>query len=72
MNAVANLPWRLTFSYGRALQDPAMRAWAGQSARVEVGQRALLQRARLNSAAALGTYDESMETSTVEPVLTVH
>jgi len=72
MNVVANLPWRLTFSYGRALQDPAMSAWAGQSARIEVGQRALLQRARCNSAASLGTYDEAMETTTAEPTMTVH
>jgi fructose-bisphosphate aldolase, class I len=50
------LPWVLTFSYGRALQRSALQAWLGQAANVEVAQQALLQRAQWNSAAALGQY----------------
>jgi fructose-bisphosphate aldolase class I len=59
-------PWRATFSYGRALQDPALEAWAGRASGVQAGQRALYHRARCNSAASLGTYDESMERDTAE------
>jgi fructose-bisphosphate aldolase, class I len=54
-------PWRLTFSYGRALQDSALKAWGGTPAGVLAGQQALYQRARCNGAASLGTYNESME-----------
>ena len=46
MNRLAPLPWVLSFSYGRALQDPAMRAWRGQSTNAAAAQRALLDRAR--------------------------
>jgi fructose-bisphosphate aldolase class I len=56
-----NLPWRVSFSYGRALQDPALAAWGGHGENVPAGQEALLHRARCNSAAALGSYDQSME-----------
>jgi fructose-bisphosphate aldolase class I len=66
------LPWRLSFSYARALQDPALDAWGGDAARVEAGQRALHQRARCNGAAALGTYDEAMEEGVEEAGVTVH
>ncbi len=66
------LPWRLSFSYGRALQDPALAAWGGDEARVPAGQMALQQRARCNSAAALGAYDESMETRGAAPEVTLH
>lgn len=52
-------PWQLSFSYGRALQEPALTAWKGKD--VEAGQRAFLQRARLNSAARKGEYTEAME-----------
>jgi fructose-bisphosphate aldolase class I len=57
-------PWPVSFSYGRALQDPALEAWAGRASGVQAGQQALVHRARCNSAAALGTYDESMERHT--------
>jgi fructose-bisphosphate aldolase class I len=66
------LPWRLTFSYGRALQDSAMAAWAGQPSGVQAGQQALEHRARLDSAASLGRYAESMEQAIVRPEVTVH
>lgn len=56
-----NLPWPLTFSYARALQDPAMQAWKGNPANVRTAQKLLLHRARLNGAATLGNYNEQME-----------
>jgi fructose-bisphosphate aldolase, class I len=71
LNAInaARQPWALSFSYGRALQDPAMRAWGGQPSGVTAGQEALLHRARCNGAAALGNYDPAMEQG---DELTVH
>lgn len=54
-------PWVFSFSYGRALQAPALKAWAGQPARWKAGQDAFLHRARLNGAAARGAYDASHE-----------
>jgi fructose-bisphosphate aldolase, class I len=61
VNRVGALPWKLSFSYGRALQEPPLLAWKGQAANVAEAQRALLKRARLNSAACKGAYDASME-----------
>ncbi|MFQ6021960.1 MAG: class I fructose-bisphosphate aldolase [Acidiferrobacterales bacterium] len=65
LNAMHNLgidlPWPLTFSYARALQQPAMENWKGDAANVGAAQKALYGRARLNGAAALGRYNESME-----------
>jgi fructose-bisphosphate aldolase, class I len=63
MNAVGGLPWPLTFSYGRALQDTALRAWGGNDAGFQGGQKQLYQRAKLNGLAAGGTYKPSMETA---------
>ncbi|TAM43393.1 MAG: fructose-bisphosphate aldolase class I [Gammaproteobacteria bacterium] len=62
MNATyRNLPWPLSFSYARALQDPAMQAWKGSAANVVAAQKQLAHRARLNGAAALGNYNAGME-----------
>ncbi|MGF6261424.1 fructose-bisphosphate aldolase class I [Paraburkholderia youngii] len=61
MNRLGALPWNLSFSYGRALQEPPLNAWRGQPGNVMEAQQALLKRARLNGAAALGKYDPSME-----------
>jgi fructose-bisphosphate aldolase class I len=61
INAQGEQPWKLSFSYGRALQAPALSAWAGDEANVELGQRMLHHRARLNSAAATGHYAVEME-----------
>jgi len=62
MNAKSrSLPWPLTFSYARALQDPVMQIWKGNPANIAAAQRALLHRARLNSAASQGRYKEQME-----------
>ena len=54
-------PWTLSFSYGRALQDEALRAWRGNSENLKSGQQAFYHRAKCDSAAALGKYTESME-----------
>lgn len=61
MNAMGGLPWALSFSYGRALQAPALAAWGGKPANVAAGQKAFLHRAKLNGAAAQGKYTASME-----------
>ena len=55
------LPWYVSFSYARALQDPALKAWQGKPENVEAGQNAFLKRARLNSLATQGIYSEDME-----------
>jgi fructose-bisphosphate aldolase class I len=63
MNAAGPLPWALTFSYGRALQENALSAWGGKSAGFSSGQQALFVRAKLNGLAAVGAYKGSMESS---------
>jgi fructose-bisphosphate aldolase class I len=64
MNASGPHPWQLSFSYGRALQSPALKAWAGKPDQVEAGQRAYYHRAKLNSAARTGVYAPEMERET--------
>jgi fructose-bisphosphate aldolase class I len=54
-------PWKITFSYGRALQDPALEAWHGRDENLKAGQQALAHRTRCNGAASLGTYTDEME-----------
>jgi fructose-bisphosphate aldolase class I len=54
-------PWPITFSYGRALQDPALEAWGGNDESASKGAQALLHRARCNTAAALGRYSRALE-----------
>ena len=61
MNRLGSLPWTLSFSYGRALQDPVMQAWRGQGTNARAAQAALLKRARLNGAACEGKYSAAME-----------
>jgi fructose-bisphosphate aldolase class I len=61
MNRLGSLPWQLSFSYGRALQQSALDAWRGESGNVAAGQRAFLQRARLNGLARNGSYEAAME-----------
>ncbi|HEY9844604.1 MAG TPA: class I fructose-bisphosphate aldolase [Candidatus Caenarcaniphilales bacterium] len=67
MNAkfAAKLPWKLSFSYGRALQQPSLEAWRGELANVPTAQQKLHHRAKCNSAAATGTYSEAMEKESV-------
>ena len=67
MNTSGPHPWELSFSYGRALQAPALKAWAGDEGNVEAGQRALAHRARMNGLARFGDYSPEMERET-EPV----
>jgi fructose-bisphosphate aldolase class I len=54
-------PWPLSFSYGRALQHPALDVWAGKAANTVAAQQALLHRARCNRAALQGAYSAAME-----------
>ena len=57
-----NLPWPLSFSYGRALQQPSLKAWKGQAANVPAAQAALAHRSRMNGLASLGRYTADLET----------
>ena len=61
MNKLGPLPWPLTFSYGRALQDTALTTWGGQSANVAAAQKELVRRLRLNGLATTGAYASAME-----------
>jgi fructose-bisphosphate aldolase class I len=65
LNAINRLPgakpWRISFSYGRALQDHALEAWHGRDENLAAGRQVLFQRARCNSAASLGKYTDEME-----------
>ena len=65
LNAINQLPgpkpWKISFSYGRALQDPALAAWQGRERDRRAAQQALYHRARCNGAASLGTYNREME-----------
>lgn len=61
MNSGYDLPWALTFSYGRALQAAAIKAWGGRSENVAAGQRAFAHRAKMNSLAALGDWKQDLE-----------
>ena len=61
INRHPDLPWAVTFSYGRALQQQAMKSWGGAEANRGVGQDAIAKRARLNGAAARGAYNDEME-----------
>ena len=54
-------PWEISFSYGRALQAPALKAWKGDPANVAAAQKAYYHRAKLNSAARFGSYSPEME-----------
>jgi fructose-bisphosphate aldolase class I len=54
-------PWKLSFSYGRALQDEALQAWHGKPENLETAQKAFAHRAECVRAAALGKYTEAME-----------
>lgn len=61
MNKMGPLPWNLSFSYARALQEYSMKEWQGQASNVAAAQKAFYKRARLNSFAAAGKYTQSME-----------
>ncbi len=61
MNKLGNLPWALSFSYGRALQAAPQKAWGGKKENVAAGQKAFAHRAKMNSLASLGKWDAGME-----------
>jgi fructose-bisphosphate aldolase class I len=61
MNTHGPHPWQLSFSYGRALQAPALKAWEGKPGNVEAAQQAYYHRAKLNGAARTGSYTPAME-----------
>src|SRR6266516_4198393 len=63
MNQLPGLPWQLSFSYGRALQAPVLKAWKGEQANVAKAQQAFHHRAWCNSKARFGKYTEDMETA---------
>ena len=65
MNARGPHPWELSFSYGRALQAPALKAWVGKPENLDAGQRAYYHRAKMNSAARTGEYSPKMEQAAV-------
>src|SRR4051794_36665077 len=61
MNRIGGLPWRLSFSYGRALQAAPQKAWSGKPENVAAGQRAFTHRARMNSLATSGEWKADLE-----------
>ncbi len=63
MNKMAPLPWQVSFSYARALQDPALKAWQGEPSNVPAAQKIFYHRAKMNSAARSGSYSKQMETA---------
>jgi fructose-bisphosphate aldolase class I len=65
MNALGPNPWKLSFSYGRALQAAALKAWGGHEENVQAAQRAYYHRAKMNSAAQTGMYAPELEKAAV-------
>jgi fructose-bisphosphate aldolase class I len=63
MNAAGPLPWKLTFSYGRALQSDALKAWGGKTENIAAAQRAFSHRARMNALASTGSWSQELETA---------
>jgi fructose-bisphosphate aldolase class I len=61
MNEMGPLPWKLTFSYGRALQAAPQKAWSGKRENVAAAQAAFLHRARMNGLASLGQWHDDAE-----------
>ena len=61
MNKIGGLPWKLTYSYGRALQAAPQKAWSGKPENVAAGQRAFTHRAMMNGLASLGQWKQDLE-----------
>ncbi|MBV9726809.1 MAG: fructose-bisphosphate aldolase, partial [Gammaproteobacteria bacterium] len=61
INQLGPLPWSITFSYGRALQDEALKAWGGVAGNFAAGQKEFIRRARLTALATTGRYASDME-----------
>jgi len=72
LNAINRLPgpkpWKISFSHGRALQDPALEAWHGRDENLAPGQSALYRRASCNGAASIGKYTDEMELESANSV----
>ena len=65
-------PWKISFSYGRALQDPALEAWHGREQNLKAGQDALYHRARCNGAACMSAYTGEMEGASARAASPAH
>jgi len=61
MHQLGELPWQLSFSYGRALQDSALKTWKGKAENIAAAQQALIHRAKMNSLASEGKYNSELE-----------
>ena len=61
MNRIGNVPWELTFSYGRTLIGSPLKVWSGEEDNIQKAQEAFAHRARCNAAARQGEYSEEME-----------
>jgi fructose-bisphosphate aldolase class I len=61
MNKIGDHPWKLTFSYGRALQATTLAAWKGRAENLNTAKKAFLLRAKCNGAAQMGQYETAME-----------
>ena len=61
INRIGDLPWSVTFSYGRALQAAPQKAWSGKTGNVAAAQRAFAHRARMNGLAAKGEWSSDLE-----------
>ena len=61
MNKIGGFNWKLSFSYGRALQQPALKAWMGKAENTSIAQQALSHRALMNKLASEGKWDISLE-----------
>jgi fructose-bisphosphate aldolase class I len=61
MNKMGPHPWQVSFSYARALQDPALKAWRGEAANIGAAQKIFYHRAKMNGAARSGSYTKEME-----------
>jgi fructose-bisphosphate aldolase, class I len=66
-----NLPWYVSFSYARALQGPALKAWQGKQENVPKAQQEFLKRAKLNSLATMGKYSEGLEEKQYEELMSI-
>ena len=61
MNKIGGFPWKLSFSYGRALQASALSAWLGKKENISAAQDAFSHRAEMNKLASLGKWGQSLE-----------
>jgi fructose-bisphosphate aldolase class I len=63
MNKIGGFPWKLTYSYGRALQQSALFAWKGQESNYKLAQEAFSHRAKMNSLASTGEWSQDLDES---------